>query len=162
MLVIVIVAPSGPRVNNHGCVDPNSACELYLRPPNKICPPTGVHPTPSELKKAKADLSKLDKKELKSRYQSLSHFLKCNPDEAASSSRGSEREQFLHIFLAHQMRAKSGTNSVSNVHKVEVSSAKQTFVHEWSQEQMDKELGDYMMIRSTSAMGVDNNPKRLL
>ena len=142
--------------------DPNKACELYLRPPNKICPPTSVQPTPAELKKAKLALSQMDKKQLKTRYQSLNHFLKSNPDEAATSSRGAEREQFLQIFMAHQMRAKSGTNSVSNVHKVEVSSAKKTHVHEWSQEQMDKELGDCMIIRSTSAMDVDNNPKGLL
>ena len=60
----------------------------------------------------------MSKKELKSKYQSMTHYLKTNPDAVAEESRGDQRIAFLHSFLALQMRAKAGEAVIQNKHSI--------------------------------------------
>ena len=102
---------------------------------------SGIQPTQAEIGKAKQVLKKLDKKALRSRYESMSNYLRLNPDPAASGARGDQRESFLHAFIALQFRAKSGEQIIKNTHAVDKVTERKVDHHEWSQEKMDKELG---------------------
>ena len=102
---------------------------------------SGIQPTEQEVGKAKQMLKKMDKKEKKSRYESMRTFLRLNPDEVAQASRGDQRESFLHAFLALQFRAKAGEQVIKNTHAVDKVKERKVNNYEWSQETMDKELG---------------------
>ena len=102
---------------------------------------SGIQPTEQEVGRAKQMLKKMDKKEKKSRYESMRTFLRLNPDEVAQASRGDQRESFLHAFLALQFRAKAGEQLIKNTHAVDKVKERKVNNYEWSQETMDKELG---------------------
>ena len=102
---------------------------------------SGVAPTEVELQKAKKVLAKLTPSQVKSKYQSMQHHLKLNPDAEAEGAKGEKRKEFLHTFLAMQLRVKAGESFVKNSHSVAEINEKKTDTYEWSAEQMDTNLG---------------------
>ena len=63
-------------------------------------------PSKQELEAAKKLLASADSKFLKSKMQSMSQWLQKHPDTVVTSSRGQQRQQYLEMFVCHQLKAK--------------------------------------------------------
>ena len=98
-------------------------------------------PTPEELVAAKELLAKATPAQQRSKMASMVQWLKANPDSVASSSRGSERAEYLQAFVIHQLRAK--TTAKRSEHTAEKSQEKRVIDKKrfWNREKMDLELG---------------------
>ncbi len=78
----------------------------------------GLVPTESELEQARALLKNADKKAVKSKMASMSHWLADNPDAEVSGSRGAARKECLEKFLVFQLRQKASVKTTETQHKV--------------------------------------------
>lgn len=101
-----------------------------------------VAPTAEELADAKSILAKLDKKGMRSKMGSLSHFLSLNAENTiADTSRGDKRKAYLEIWQVHQLREKAAKKSMTSKHTVTTSTANKQDVYWWSKFKMDTEMG---------------------
>eukprot|EP00959_Pyramimonas_sp_CCMP1952_P012674 268080-Pyramimonas_sp.AAC.1 len=102
---------------------------------------SALEPTKEELAEARKILAAASAKEKRSKLGSMMNFLKSNPDEAASSSRGQQREAYMAKFLVHQMRVKTASNTSTSSRTVGRNDEK-GIVWTWiSPEKMDTVLG---------------------
>ena len=100
-----------------------------------------VVPTKAELDAAKKLLLASNDKQKKSKMQSMVHYLKANPDDAAAISRGDARQQYLVKFLVHQMRTKGTTKTASNERVLSSSDSSMSDLHWLAAEKMDDAVG---------------------
>jgi hypothetical protein len=110
----------------------------------KATPPvvlSALDGTTEELAAATKFLASLGKEAKRSKMASMTHFVKQNADEFAKTARGPVRELMLKKFMIHQMRSKEAEQKVISSHKISSVKSEVTKDHEWSSEQMDKELG---------------------
>jgi hypothetical protein len=101
-----------------------------------------VKPTQEELDAARLVLASADKKLIKSKFAGMAHWLKDNPDDSVSGSRGSERKAYLEQFLVFQMRQKAVQKVSTTTTTVETTTAKHTEVRWWSRQKMNTEFGE--------------------
>jgi hypothetical protein len=100
-----------------------------------------VAPSADELAAARKVLAGVDKKQLRSKFACMAHWLKDNPDAAASSSRGDQRKAYLEQFMVWQMRQKNLQKESQSRSTVEVVNTTYNNLRWWSREKMDTELG---------------------
>ena len=72
----------------------------------------------------------------------LNHFLKLFPQEKVKQSRGELRVRHLELFLVRQPRSKGAKKTPEVARKSGSSQHRFTDLHWWSQEIMDREIGD--------------------
>jgi len=101
-----------------------------------------VIPTQQELDAARKILAGTDKKALKSKFASMAHWLKDNPDHAVASSRGEDRRAYLEQFMVFQMRQKGTSTTQVSSSVVESGKQKHQDLRWWSREKMNMELGE--------------------
>jgi hypothetical protein len=98
-----------------------------------------IKPTDEELETVRQIVAG-DPKIKKAKMASMSHYLKLFPDDKASNSRGDSRTEYMELFLVHQMRQKAGA-TLTSTFSTEANQHRFTDLHWWSEETMDKNLG---------------------
>ena len=106
-----------------------------------------IKPTEVELNTAKEELQKLTPAQKKAKFASMMNYEKLYPDEQLKESRGSLRNQYLLLYLVHQLRDKVGRSTITTSYTVDESKEKITTDFEWSTEQMDRKLGDSALMK---------------
>ena len=106
-----------------------------------------LKPTDSEVLAAKEELDKLNPKQKKAKFQSMTNYEKLHPDDELKQSRGGLRQQYLTHYLVHQLRDKAARSTITTSYTLDESSEKETKDFEWSAEQMDKKLGDSTLMK---------------
>jgi hypothetical protein len=101
-----------------------------------------VAPTASELAEARKVMQ--DGKVAKSKMACMSAWLKANGagNDDVKESRGDKRKEYLDAWLVHMMRSKLTTNSTAVITTTSDHDEDIEHVYWWSQETMDKELGE--------------------
>ena len=98
-----------------------------------------------DVAKMMKQISKMGPQERRSKVTSLNHFLKSNQDQNANnapgSAKGPELDKLLCKFMMHAAKCKDMDTSMNIAHTTSSSRKNEGVDHEWSREQMDKEMG---------------------
>ncbi len=97
-----------------------------------------LRPSAEELRVARENIQRLKDKESLSKKACLRAYLKQNPDNVAKGDMG----ELLEKFVVLQSRAKENQKSLRTTQEDSKSKGKFRELHWWSQEQMDKNLGE--------------------